>query len=307
MLPADETLLQALTNLSKDQIRQAGHRYSPGIDPRSPNLRIESLFTALDNIACGAGALRRFQSILDALSEAWDNAKNCSQNRDLIEARAISTRASLTALMVRMRACDAGAGDEWSNHLSGLESGLSADMAHWRSEEGKLKSAHERSGYSSTENTIRNNMNSIGRCLAILREELAFTQSSAFKVLFDPRLLVSGEWGTGKTHLLCDVTQDRISRNQPTVLILAKNFRGNVAVEICARIEAGRTAVAVFDRLEELGKNTNERAIVILDGVNEGPRLEWRKAIASLHALVADRPNIGLIVTCRTPFEPIAC
>src|SRR5204863_1290256 len=49
-----------------------------------------------------------------------------------------------------------------------------------------------------------------------------------------------------------------------------------------------------------------ERAVVILDGVNEGRRREWREAVTTLQALVADRPNIGLIVTCRTPFEPIA-
>ena len=46
--------------------------------------------------------------------------------------------------------------------------------------------------------------------------------------------------------------------------------------------------------------------VVILDGVNEGRRPEWRKAISTLQVLVADRPNVGLIVSCRTPFEHIA-
>ena len=47
-------------------------------------------------------------------------------------------------------------------------------------------------------------------------------------------------------------------------------------------------------------------SVVILDGVNEGRRREWRDAVTTLQALIADRPNIGLIVTCRTPFESIA-
>ena len=179
-------------------------------------------------------------------------------------------------------------------------------MAHWRAEEAKLKPAGGDGGYSSVRNTVRGNMTAIGRCLAIVRDEKEYIQSPAFKVLFDPKLLVSGEWGTGKTHLLCDVTQDRIRRGQATVLVLAKNFQGSVVAEICERIEAGRTAVEVFDRLEELANETAERAVVILDGVNEGRRREWREAVTTLQALVADRPNIGLIVTCRTPFEPIA-
>ena len=56
-MPApQDSFLAALTSLSKDQIKQAGQRYTPGVDPNAPNLRIESLFTAIENVACGAGA-----------------------------------------------------------------------------------------------------------------------------------------------------------------------------------------------------------------------------------------------------------
>jgi len=306
MSSAHESLLPALTTLCKDQIRQAGQRYTPGIDPKAPNLRIEPLFTAIENVACGARALARFESVLDAFSEAWDRAKHCSQRPDALQVRADNARAFLLPMMDRLRARDAGAGEEWSNQLSGIESDLLADMAHWRAEEAKLQQADGDSSHSSARDTARGNMNAIGRCLAIMRDEKEYIQSPAFKALFDPQLLVRGEWGTGKTHLLCDVTQDRIGRGQATVLVLAKNFQGNVVAEICARIQPGRTAVEVFDRLDELANETAERAVVILDGVNEGRRSEWRKAVTSLQALIAERQNIGLIVTCRTPFEPIA-
>lgn len=306
MSTADVPLLAALTVLSRDQIRQAGQRYTPGIDPGAPNLRIATLFTAIENVACGAGALARFQSILGAFSEAWDRAKHCSQRRDAIQAQMDDALASLPSMMDRLRAREAGAGQEWSDRLSGIESELSEDMAYWRAEEVKLPPTDGDSGYSSARNTVRGNMNNVGRCLAIARDEKEYIQSAAFKVLFDPQLLVGGEWGTGKTHLLCDVTQDRIGRGQATVLVLAKNFQGSVVAEICARIEAGRTAIEVFDRLEELANKTGERAVVIVDGVNEGRRREWRDAVTALQALIADRPGIGLIVSCRTPFEPIA-
>lgn len=306
MSPDHEQFLAALTRLSKDQIRQAGQRYTPGIDPQAPNLRIKSLFTTVENVACGAGALARFQSILDAFFEVWDRAKHCSQRREAIQARADDALASLSPMLDRLRARDAEAGREWQDRLSGIESELSEDVAHWHAEEAKLQPADVDNSYSSARNTIRGNMNALGRCLAIVRSEKEYIQSAAFKVLSNPELLISGEWGTGKTHLLCDVTQDRIGRGQATVLVLAKNFQGSVVKEICARIEAGRTEVEIFDRLEEFANETSERAIVILDGVNEGRRREWREAVTRLQALVADRPNIGLIVTCRTPFEPIA-
>ncbi len=244
--------------------------------------------------------------MLDAFSEAWDHAKHCSQRPDVLEQRADDARAFLSPMMDRLRAREVGAAEEWSDLLSSIESDLLADRDHWRAEEAQLQPADSDTGYSSERNTIRHNINTIGRCLAILRDEKAYIQSPMFKVLFDPKLLVSGEWGTGKTHLMCDFTQDRIRRGQATVLVLAKNFQGDVVGEICSRIKAGHTAAAVFGRLEEFAQETKERAVVILDGVNEGLRREWREAVTTLQALMTDRPNIGLIVTCRTPFEPIA-
>lgn len=306
MSPAHASFLVALTALSKDQIRQAGQRYTPGVDPQAPNLRIESLFTAIENVACGASALQRFLSILDEFSEAWDRAKHCSQRPDALQVRADDARAFLLPMMDRLRARDPGASEEWSDRLSGIESDLLADIAHWRAEEAKLPPADGHSGYSPARNTVRGNMNAIGRCLAVVRDEKEYIQSPAFKVLFDPQLLISGEWGTGKTHLMCDFTQYQINRGQATVLVLAKNFQGSVVAEFCSQIEPGGTAVEIFDRLEELANETAERAVVILDGVNEGRRREWREAVTTFQALVSDRPNVGLIVTCRTPFEPIA-
>ena len=306
MSPSNKSFLVSLTALSKDQIQQAGQRYSPGIDPNAPNIKIDSLFSALENVACGAGAQARFQSVLDEFFEAWDRAKHCSQRRDVVQRRADDARCFLAHLMNRLRAGEESAGGEWSNFLSSIESDLSKDMDYWRAEQDKLQPDNKNRGYSSAHNTIRSKMDDIGRCLAIVRDEKKYIKSPAFKVLFDPKLLVSGEWGTGKTHLLCDFTQDRIGYNQPTVLVLAKNFQGNIVAEICSRIETGRTPVEIIDRLEKLAYETAERAVIILDGVNEGARREWRDAVTILQALVADRPNIGLIVTCRTPFEQIA-
>ncbi len=301
-----DKLSAAITRLSKSQIQQAGQRYTPGIDPNAPNLRIDSLFTAIENVACGVSALSRFQSILEAFSEVWDGAKYCSQRREAIQVKVDHALSSLSPILERLRERDTLAAKEWQDQLSSIESDLSEDIAHWRAKETQLQTEGEGSGYSSERNTVRSHIVELSRCVNILHDEKEYIQSAEFKALSDPQLLVGGEWGTGKTHLLCDVTQNRISRGQATVLVLAKNFQGNVVAEICSQIEEEQTATEVFDRLEELAKVNSERVVVILDGVNEGRRSDWRVAVSSLQALIADRPNIGLIVSCRTPFEPIA-
>lgn len=122
MSPDHQSFLAALTRLCKGQVQQAGHRYTPGIDPHAPNIRIESLFTAIDNVACGARALARFQSVLDAFSEAWGRAKHCSQRSDAIQVRVNDAYASLSPMLAHLRARDAEVRDEWSDRLSGMES-----------------------------------------------------------------------------------------------------------------------------------------------------------------------------------------
>ena len=189
MSHSDESFLAALSGLSKDQIQQAGQRYTPGFDPQAPNLRIESLFTAIVNVSCGADALARFHSILDAFSKAWKGAKNFSQRPSVIQELADDNQAFLEPMMERLRARDAEAGAEWSARLSGIESELLADVAHWRAEEAKLQQDAEDSGHSSAYNTIRHNINAIGQCLDVVRAEKEYIETPAFKVLFDPQLL----------------------------------------------------------------------------------------------------------------------
>ena len=159
MSPSRDSFFAALTAFSKDQIRQAGQRYTPGIDPQAPNLRIEPLFAAIENVTCGAGARARFQSVLDAFSNAWDRAKHCSRRPDALQRRADDARAFLSPMMNRLRARDASAGEEWSDLLSSIESDLLADSRHWRTEEAKLPPDNTRDGYSSARNTIRSNIN----------------------------------------------------------------------------------------------------------------------------------------------------
>ena len=117
-----DSFLAALTSLSNEQIKQAGQRYTPGVDPNAPNLRIESLFTAIENVSCGVGALARFESVLDAFSKAWDSANTCSQRRDSIQTLTDEARKFLTSIMSRLRARDARAADEWSEQLGRIQS-----------------------------------------------------------------------------------------------------------------------------------------------------------------------------------------
>lgn len=302
-MPFDPTSISAVS-FCREQIRQAGERYTPGIDPAAPNLRISALSIAIDNVGCGNAARARFQAVLDELAETWSRAKQHSQRSAEIEDLVKTACEWLPVLMDRLRFRDATVGNEWVDLLSKIDANLMQDVAHWRSEDAKLPPND--GSYSSARNTVNACLNEIGSCLRVVRDEVEYVASPSFKLLADPFLLISGEWGTGKTHLLCDVTSERLAHEAPTVLALAKNFEGDVLANICKHIGEATSIKDKFAELEAAGQGARGRTVFFVDGINEGRRREWRQAINTLLSLVDEYPNIGLVVTCRTPFEAIA-
>jgi len=295
---------EAFARFSSTQIQQAGNRYTPGVDPSAPNLRIKDLFVAIDNAACGEAALQRFAEVNAHLQESVKRVEHCSQDRKALSSCLVALGDLPSNLISRFKIGDAGASVVWQTALQTIENLLGKDLAHWKLQESQLPPDTE--SYSPAHNTIRGNLHAVGRAIGIVQEELEYSSTPAFKVLYDPKLLLSGEWGTGKTHLMCDVTSERIRLGRPTVLVLAKNFKGDILQHVLDLITLSSNAAETLDQLSLLANQRGERGLIIIDGVNEGPRKEWRLAINTLLELTNSRPSLALIVTCRTPFEDIA-
>lgn len=304
MSSESERQFELLHRFCKAQISQAGQRYTPGVDPSAPNLPIAALSSAIDNIACSQSALKRFRSVLDEFNEHWSRAKHNSQRIEKIE-KLISVAEALSSIIIdRFLSRDASVTDEWISLLTQFNDSLVEDIKYWNAEEAKLP-PHD-GGYSPAHNNIRSNLDEFSRCLRVIREEIEYTSSPSFKVLYEPFLLIAGEWGTGKTHLLCDATEERLARKAPTVLVLAKNFKGAILAEIFTSLGGPIEVQSKFTELNRAGMAASERIIIFVDGVNEGERRDWRKAMTTLISMVGRHSNVGLVVTCRTPFETIA-
>lgn len=300
-----QELLNAIHQLSKEQVHQAGQRYTPGIDPAAPNIQVESLITAIQNAACGVDARNRFKIVLKDFRDVWKRAESSSQHTDEIRDHLTQAETSIDDLIKRLRAGDTEASTQWVTILSNLEALLDKDLAHWREEEAKLTEA-ERSDRYGKQGTIFGHLSSINSCISVLRSELEFMEAPAFRVLSNPFLLITGEWGTGKTHLMCDVTLNRIGLGHPTLLILAKNFKTDILFDITERIHPGSDIETILDQIHIEAGRLGERAIIICEGINEGRRREWPSAVKQLKSLVTQRTNIALVITCRTPFEEVS-
>jgi len=124
----------------------------------------------------------------------------------------------------------------------------------------------------------------------------------------DPKMILLGEAGIGKTHFLCDVVAARIKNKLPTLLFLAQDlpFANNDLWEnIIHALGLSCSKKQFFRFLKKHAQKTKTRALVIVDAINEGERKQWKKCVKKFLNDLEAYPEIGIILSCRMPFEQI--
>lgn len=91
-------------------------------------------------------------------------------------------------------------------------------------------------------------------------------------------LLLIGEWGTGKTHSVCDASLARLQDGLPTLLLLAKDFSSRRPLREAIHYLTHTRLASLLSGLNTLGRKSRTRALIIVDGVNEGNREGWSRA-----------------------------
>ncbi|MDD5721097.1 MAG: hypothetical protein PHT16_01465 [Candidatus Pacebacteria bacterium] len=139
-----------------------------------------------------------------------------------------------------------------------------------------------------------------------IREIDYFAKSHKAQLLNNPFLLILGQAGMGKTHLVCDITKNRLENElPPTVIVL-----GEKLLDIQDSLGAIFSAVSIkgskkkiLNELNERGKKANRRALIIVDAINEADRRGWKSGVYKLIHEVKNYHWVGLVMTCRVPFQ----
>ncbi|WP_386082403.1 hypothetical protein ACFIOZ_03970 [Vreelandella sp. F11] len=121
------------------------------------------------------------------------------------------------------------------------------------------------------------------------------------------RLLLSGEAGVGKSHLLADVAEHHIARSFPAVLTLGGAFSdADPWRQIAEQFGLTNTPPdTILGALDAAAEATGTRALVMVDAINERNGIAvWAERLATFLA-VADRfSHVVILVSCRTTFLP---
>ncbi len=137
-----------------------------------------------------------------------------------------------------------------------------------------------------------------------------FSRSITAKLSNSPFLLLTGIAGSGKTHLLCDVVENRLRESSllPSVLVFGEYFHGKTDIWQQIRVQLGLSnkydKTKILTRLNETGKKNSSRTLLIIDALNESQPLNfWQINLQRLFRDVKKYPHVALVVSIRSGFE----
>jgi hypothetical protein len=175
----------------------------------------------------------------------------------------------------------------------------------------RLRAREERETTDARKGTFRpsDRLNSFERGLWQVREPLheltSLLSSMAGGLVNTPLLFLTGAWGTGKTHLLCDLAQRRNAEGRPTVIVLGQAVAAAAPwPQFLEQLGLPNLSAEEFlSALDVAAETTGKRALLIVDAINEGKGQEvWPDHLRHFLARIDDFPRVGLVMSCRTNY-----
>ncbi|WP_367155445.1 AVAST type 2 anti-phage system protein Avs2 [Methylomonas sp. HYX-M1] len=189
---------------------------------------------------------------------------------------------------------------EWCSQIQPIQiivNQCQAHLWHIRSEE-KDKSEIDKIS------SALNDVDTFGQTLEEISEKLS---SDTWILANEQAVLLYGEAGTGKSHLLADIANDAIKKGYPAIfLINSQFFLQDPRTQILEQLDLRHISFSTFlGALDAAGQAAGVRALLIIDALNERFGVEiWPQYLALLIEEVKRYPHLALIVSCRTTYLP---
>lgn len=298
-------------------IQEAGPKYTPGLYKDAPNLEIEELLFTFDIL----GRTKKFYEYLRSLSDELrkENALNYSVPK-IFEFKIKINKKRLKALceninqLIMLLKTDSEKYDlkddidlKSLNLLSRKSSSTIRDIEiclfHERNDE-KPKEKDKDKDRSETVDRLIYEFRRLGDVIYKIEN---FCYRPGLKLANNPFLLLLGEAGIGKTHFLCDIAKKRINEGYPTLLLLGHYFQqvSNPTIQITKILGFDTSFKRIIQKLNKEALKTKCRCLVMIDAINEGNKEAWKKNLNSFIKELDCYKHIGLVLSCRIPFERI--
>ena len=289
-------------------VEAAGSRYTPEIHIDSPTTREFDLFgrtdSAFDSIKSRARDIRH------ALSWVRTGVRNSSPDASLE-----NLVQQCEDILVAFSAIQpTPSGDcPFADIAEKIEMALAAAdksivLQNQRARELDTKTQGDKKSSEYRQNIFKEISSSLRSLRATLRD--TYSQVCNANEKCNGHLLVlTGEAGCGKTHLLCDLARNRLSADAPTVLLLGQQFLSSEDpwTQALRHLDIRANGVDEFvGALDAAAQAANCRVLVIVDALNEGKGRDiWLDHLASFLEPLKKCKWIGIVLAVRKNYQDL--
>lgn len=135
--------------------------------------------------------------------------------------------------------------------------------------------------------------------------------SSAGRSFRNRAYFLTGQAGSGKTHLLLDATRRALSAGRPAVFLAGARFGqsdlwASIADQLGLKAVGADMLLGAMDAAGEAASLIGSRFVIFIDALNETtPPDFWRRHLPALRAATAEYPHIALAVSCRDTYADL--
>lgn len=132
-----------------------------------------------------------------------------------------------------------------------------------------------------------------------------YLESDEITASVSPFILLTGDGGVGKSHLLADHIQKQASLGNVNLFLLGQQFNGDDPLSVLPQILGlEKTYQEIFQAFEDIAHSQNCRFLICIDALNEGAGVHfWNHTLGGLLDFIKGYPHVGLIVSVRTQYE----
>lgn len=129
--------------------------------------------------------------------------------------------------------------------------------------------------------------------------------SRALMLANNPFMILDGEAGIGKSHLLADIVNERIKENSNSIFLLGQQFREdkNPWNQIFDLLQLKCTKEEFLGALNAKAESQNKRLIIFIDAINEGKGRDfWNEFLISFIESIKKYEWLGLVLSIRSSY-----
>lgn len=141
--------------------------------------------------------------------------------------------------------------------------------------------------------------------LQINEQLLAELDSVDIELVNKPILIIKGDAGSGKSHLLGDIATERIKNNLPTLLLLGQHFHSAKTIEenVLNLLHLGCTFTELLINLDKISNQIGSRVLILIDAINEGAGSDlWTNQIAGFISSIEKYKGVGIALSIRSTY-----